>query len=512
MHLQPETLLQDGKYKIEKTLGQGGFGITYLAEQSMLDRQVAIKEFFFKEFCERDTTTSHVTLGTQSNRETVERFRKKFIKEAKTISKFQHPNIIQIHDVFEENGTAYYVMEYIEGESLGDMVRRRGALPEAEATGYIRKVADALGYIHRRNVNHLDIKPGNIMLRQEDHQIVLIDFGVSKQYDEQTMEGTTTTPVGISHGYSPSEQYKKNGVNSFSPQSDIYALGATFYKLLTGKTPPEAIDVAQDGLPPLPAHISAAAQAVIRKSMQLLKKDRPQNVEEFLAILSGEKPVPVPPAGEVTEVTLVEKPSEPKPEPKPRVTNPKTPKEKETTPKTPIESLPKRNNKTLWAGLSAAAVVLAAVLFFVLKGGDEPQPIEEVVGKVTSNIVTRQPIYSSDGTILFYWTGAMQDNHPEGEGVATYPEDDKDGRKEYRGTYINGIRQASEAELTYTNGNSYKGSFQGNHFLKGRLTLATDGLYFEGTFKDDQPYNGKWCWLSDGSVYSVVTNGNEKER
>ena len=134
--LQTNFTLQGGKYRIIKKLGQGGFGITYLAENTMLEGKVAIKEFFFKDYCNRDNATSHVTIPTTGNREIVERFKQKFIKEARTIFKLNHQNIVRIHDVFEENGTAYYVMDYIEGESLGDLVKRRGAIPEAEAAGY----------------------------------------------------------------------------------------------------------------------------------------------------------------------------------------------------------------------------------------------------------------------------------------------------------------------------------------------------------------------------------------
>lgn len=288
MHLKQDTLLQGGKYRIEKVLGQGGFGITYLATQDLLDRKVAIKEFFFKEYCEREGNTNTITLGTQSIKATVERFLKKFIKEAKTISSLHHPNIIQIHDIFRENNTAYYVMEFIDGVSLGEMVKTKGALPESVAVEYIKKTADALSYIHERNINHLDVKPNNIMLRNSDGEIVLVDFGVAKQYDETTKEGTTTTPVGISHGYSPSEQYKRNGVSSFSPESDIYSLGATLYKLVTGITPPEAIEVAQDGLPIMQSSISDACQAVIKKSMMLNKTDRPRNIAEFVEILTSQ--------------------------------------------------------------------------------------------------------------------------------------------------------------------------------------------------------------------------------
>lgn len=286
MQLKQGTFLQGGKYKIEKVLGQGGFGITYLATQDILERKVAIKEFFFKEFCEREEWTNTITLGTQANKTTVEKFIKKFIKEAQTISALHHPNIVQIHDIFRENNTAYYVMEYIDGNSLGDIVKTQGALPETKAVEIIKKVAVALDYIHTKNINHLDVKPNNIMVRHNDGEVILIDFGVAKQYDEKTKEGTTTTPVGISHGYSPSEQYKRNGVSSFSPESDIYSLGATLYKMVTGITPPEAIEVAQEGLPEMPSHISEACKSVIRKSMMLNKADRPHNIAQFLDILN----------------------------------------------------------------------------------------------------------------------------------------------------------------------------------------------------------------------------------
>ena len=240
------TLLQGGKYKIERVLGQGGFGITYLAYQEMLDRRVCIKEFFFKDFCERNADTSRVTLGTTNSKELVQRFLAKFVKEARTIAKFHHPNIISIIDIFEENGTAYYVMEFIEGESLSEKVKRDGALSEQQSVAYINKVADALAYVHERKINHLDVKPANIMVRKADNEPVLIDFGLAKQYDAETGNQTSTTPVGISHGYAPIEQYRQGGVSEFSPQTDVYSLGATLYKLVTGVNPPQATELVSD--------------------------------------------------------------------------------------------------------------------------------------------------------------------------------------------------------------------------------------------------------------------------
>ena len=282
--LQPDAILQGGKYKILKTLGQGGFGITYLAHQSGLERKVAIKEFFMKEHCERDMESSRVTLGTEGSREKVERFRAKFLKEARNIAKLTHPHIVHVIDVFEENGTAYYVMEYAEKGSLSDKVGREGPLPEPVATRYILQVADALRYIHQRKMNHLDVKPANIMLN-ENGDVVLIDFGLSKQYDSNTGGQTSSTPVGISEGYAPLEQYNTGGVSEFSPETDIYSLGATFFKLLTGDTPPSASVVNEVGVPVdrLKAKgVSDRAIAVIGKAMEGRKKDRMKTVDSFV--------------------------------------------------------------------------------------------------------------------------------------------------------------------------------------------------------------------------------------
>lgn len=287
MQLQSGTFLQGGKYKIETILGQGGFGITYLGWQTGLDRRVAIKEFFMKEYCNRDASTSHVTVGTEGSRELVARFRQKFVKEAQTIAKLDHPYVVRIYDVFTENDTAYYVMEYVEGGSLQKYVSENGALQEQEALFYIHKVATALEYIHEHQMNHLDVKPDNI-LRRENAEVVLIDFGLSKRYDESGHQ-TSTTPVGVSAGYAPMEQYKRGGVGTFSPATDIYSLGATFYKLLTGQTPPDANDIFDRGLPALPFGLSVSTKNALRAAMQPKRSDRPQSIGEFLALLDGKK-------------------------------------------------------------------------------------------------------------------------------------------------------------------------------------------------------------------------------
>lgn len=286
MTLSDTTLLQGGKYKIVRVLGQGGFGITYLAEHAILKTRVCIKEFFPRDYVDRDGTTSLVHATTQGNVELVDRLRQRFISEAKNIYQLNHPGIIRISDIFEENGTAYYVMDYVEGISLGDMVKDGRPLPEAKALEYGKKVAEALEYIHAHNMTHFDLKPDNIMLRKEDDSPVIIDFGLSKQYT-QAGHAMTSIIVGISKGYSPMEQYSEEALNTFSPRFDVYSLGATVYTLLTGRVPPEARLLIRDEIL-LPTNISPNTIAAIQWAMKPFPEDRCPTASAFIKAISGQ--------------------------------------------------------------------------------------------------------------------------------------------------------------------------------------------------------------------------------
>lgn len=286
--LQTDSTLQGGKYIIQEVLGQGGFGITYLAEHELLGTKVAIKEFFMKDFCNREDITSHVSVVSEGGQEQVARFREKFLKEARSIAKLRHPNIVRISDVFEENGTAYYVMDYCEGGSLSEQIKiHPSGMDERLALKYVRQVASALSYIHERRMMHLDVKPANILLDAQGNA-VLIDFGLAKQYDATTGNQTSTTPVGISHGYAPIEQYKMGGVSEFSPATDVYSLGATLYYLITGQTPPEAQILLEEGLPQFTASMPVAK--AIEQAMKVRRANRPQAVKDWLDILANEMP------------------------------------------------------------------------------------------------------------------------------------------------------------------------------------------------------------------------------
>lgn len=285
MNLKINSTLQKGRYIITKVLGQGGFGITYVGIDVKLDREICIKEFFMKALCDRDETTSMVTTTSENAKETVEKFRKKFIKEAQTISRLKNVHVVSIYDVFEENGTAYYVMDLLKGGSLKDRIEEYGPMKEEHALLVMGQVCDALSYIHQHRTMHLDIKPTNIMLRDKDSSnVTLIDFGISKRYDSSG-EQTSSTPVGISKGYAPLEQYNQGGVQVFSPATDVYSVGATLYFLLTGNTPPEANSVLENGIPELPKSVSSKTRKAIKCAMNPRRQDRPQSIIDFEKLL-----------------------------------------------------------------------------------------------------------------------------------------------------------------------------------------------------------------------------------
>lgn len=279
-------------YKIMDVLGQGTFGITYKAKVEMkgalgrLDSNmyVAVKEFFMKEVNGREN--SSVTSGSTSNGGLFYYYRDKFEREARNLSTLSHPNIVKVLEAFHANGTTYYSMEYIDGISLDKKIAQspQGRMPLTEAIETLKQISAAIAFMHSRNMLHLDVKPGNVMMRK-DGTAVLIDFGLSKQYTSDG-EPESSTKVGAgTPGYAPIEQASYHEGKGFPTMMDVYALGGTLFKMLTGQRPPEASEILNEGFPTdslrqlfIPGNIVNS----ISKAMAPLKKDRWQTVDEFV--------------------------------------------------------------------------------------------------------------------------------------------------------------------------------------------------------------------------------------
>lgn len=286
MTLSEGNKLQNGKYVIESVLGQGGFGNTYRTCHTEFDDIVAVKEFFMKGVTERDETTLAISVSNSANQKQFDEQKEKFKKEACRLRKLNNRHIVKVHDLFEENGTAYYVMDYIDGESLSARLKRIGKpLTEPEVKSLLLQVLDALAEVHDKKIWHLDIKPGNIMINA-DGDVWLIDFGASKQiHSDGNM--TTSTALCYTPGYAPNEQVAQM-YNLFGPWTDLYALGATLYNVITLNKPPQSVEIEEKGRAAFSfgSDVSVEMQDLIVGLMQPKRTDRPQSVADVLMRLN----------------------------------------------------------------------------------------------------------------------------------------------------------------------------------------------------------------------------------
>ncbi len=281
--LKPGTVLNQ-KYTLGKTLGEGGFGITYLAWDNNMQTKIAIKEFYPANLIKRDTTERNDTqlyLLTQSLEAEFHAGMERFVREASVLSKFFHlPGIVSVKDFFYENKTAYIVMEYIDGITLKEYLRQKGGTLSLDETLKLMKpVMESLAIVHKEKMLHRDISPDNLMVSADD-QVKLIDFGSARYYDLQSDKSMT---VVLKHGYAPIEQYSANG--NQGTWTDVYSLCATMYRMLTGKVPPEAIErIREDRLEPVGARVKkvpANIRTAIQKGLSVMPEHRQQTVEEL---------------------------------------------------------------------------------------------------------------------------------------------------------------------------------------------------------------------------------------
>ena len=273
-----------GKYQyvVKSILGQGGFGITYLAAGKIkvdnieVEALFAIKELFFSSMNIREG--KNVITPINSNVLEVKESINSFLQEAKRLKGRKHPNIVRVNESFEENNTAYYVMEYIKGRNLRDYAK--GSLSETDALLIIKEIAAAVGYLHEGRITHLDIKPDNILIKDEGSPI-LIDFGLAKHYDSKGRPTSTIKTLGCSDGYSPLEQYA--GITSFTPEADIYALSATLFYMLTGRDPRKASLISsQEIIEGLKGLASPAVCSAMVHALEVKKEDRTHSVSVFI--------------------------------------------------------------------------------------------------------------------------------------------------------------------------------------------------------------------------------------
>lgn len=277
-HLKKRSLLQK-RYLIDRAIGEGGFGITYLAWDVALGRKVAIKEYYPSGYVSRDPRSNQIIINSKQNHAASNRGLKRFIDEAKNLTSIKNlSGIVNVFDFFSANSTAYIVMEYLDGISLKRYVKRKGKLAVATALTILKPVILSLAEVHATGLIHRDISPDNILITKTN-EVKLIDFGASKTANP----GGQSVSVVLKQGFAPEEQYRLHGEQG--PWTDIYALGVTIYYCITGQLPPESIQRMYDDtlIPPskLGADIDPNCERALLKAVAVFAKDRYRSIEDF---------------------------------------------------------------------------------------------------------------------------------------------------------------------------------------------------------------------------------------
>jgi serine/threonine protein kinase len=366
--LTPGTILA-GKYLTVKTLGEGGFGITYLGYNLQLDIKVAIKEYFPEGLAARDHTHSEQVSVYGGERDTLfQDGAQKFMQEARSLARFSSlPGIVSVNDFFHENGTAYIVMKYLEGVTLKEYVEKRGGkIPASEALSLVRPVVESLTRVHDAGIIHRDISPDNVMIT--DGGAYLIDFGAARSF-----ASAHSMSVLLKFGYAPEEQYRSKGEQG--PWTDVYSLCATLYWCITGHKPPEALERLEEDTISLPsvlgATIAPGVEQALMKGLEVYRKNRIQSMRELATYLYA------------TENNQAKKTAEPR--------------NKNETKQNAANAAKSRQRLPVWlpiAGGTALAVVLLLVLLLGGKPGSLPAAQTEPTASVSAPVEEATPIPS----------------------------------------------------------------------------------------------------------------------
>ncbi len=375
--LKPFTVLEN-KYMLGRVLGVGGFGITYIGWDLNLQTYIAIKEYFPESLAGRDVNENQTVVPNETSREVYDKGLRRYVEEAQNISKFyQLQGIVSVKDFFYANGTAYIVMEYINGVNLKDYLKNYGGkLDEATVLALMKPVFESLYQIHNAGLVHRDISPDNIMV-DKDGKIKLIDFGSARG---QSAETDKTYTVILKHGYAPSEQYYAKG--NQGPWTDIYSLCATMYKMLTGVIPPNSVERMEQDMYQSPTQmgiqVSQRTEYVLSRGLAVKAGDRYQDIGQLLTDLYGEAPV-MQQSGSSVPISDVSAAANPA-----SLTNQSM---HITVPPTQMQAAAK-NKKTAFIviGSLAAVLVIGIILFFALGKKDNGNKTTE--DTATENVTT----------------------------------------------------------------------------------------------------------------------------
>jgi serine/threonine protein kinase len=472
-------------YRIDEILGQGGFGITYLATDMMLDRRVAIKEYYPREFAVRDSTLTVHAAGNQEDRDTFKWGLERFIEEARLLARLNHPNIIAVRRFFEANGTAYFVMDYCEGEPLDELIKRNGPLNSEQVSKIIHPVLDGLEHLHKVNFLHRDIKPANLYIKS-DGTPVLLDFGAARQ--EIVSHSRSVTSLATP-GYAAFEQYSTKGRQG--PWTDVYGFAATMYRAVTGEKPQDSPDrVLEDSLEPASVlakgKFSPALLKAIDYGMSVRPENRPQSIEEWRkSFLDPERMIDV-------KVKTVQADSKIEPVKDVKKLNPEPSIQQSSR----DEKLIQKPNKSG----SASTVVMVGI--FILAVGiigyfslgnkavekidvvakvDTPKPVEvpsDPASKAVESVVAiTQPTSCVGPTPSPSWSNCI--------GAQVFGAGTLRAGQKYNGEFSNGV-WSGQGVLIFQDGAKYTGSFK-NGVRSGKGSMVwVGGDRYVGSFRDDQ--------------------------
>ena len=523
-----------GNYRIDGYLSSGGFGNTYMATHIRFKEKVAIKEFFMKDVTERDADGSRVKVSNSGKEKEFSEQRAKFEKEAQRLRLLHNEHIVKVHDLFDENSTTYYVMDYIDGESLKEKLENtHGPFDQSLVLDVLIQVLDALQEAHASNILHLDLKPANIMLDDDSGQVRLIDFGASKQFDSTVGGAAATSAVTFTSGFAPSEQMEKR-FDKFGPWTDFYALGATLFNLLTNRVPPMPGDILDDTTDdkhdtlPMPG-INPKMRDLVLWLMQYDRKKRPENVNAIVQYINDvnltglqsnyEGDTVIDDASEDcthTDDTLIDDAAADRP------------LSAAMSLSRPVSTRPAMSRWMIPAMVCLG--LLAGFLFMMFTNGgpaslsgvqpqlndstlvensQEQQVTQDNEGDVEekeeAQAEDRVPAIEDDPVPVHKdipsmvvkkqmtlklgpcnYTGSVNaQGLPHGKGTAEF----KDGR--YTGDFVDGNAVSDFGRFEFYNGDVFEGKFN-NGFVKGRYTAHDNGSYFEGSFKNNKPAKGHW--------------------